>query len=74
ITFLRRVSEILLPRSRFLFTAPIENGTWRDLTTGHECISLGRSRYEQVLKEFGFKLVASYTDEGQNNYYEAEKI
>ena len=73
VRLIRRVSEILLPGSRFLFTAPIEIGTWRDISTGHECISLGQSRYEQTLAESGFKPIANYLDEGRNNYYEVEK-
>jgi len=53
-TMIRRVSEILMPGGRFLFTAPIEVGTWRDVNTGHECRSLGRARYEEILRQSGF--------------------
>ena len=71
---LRRVSEILLPGGRFLFTAPIERGTWRDVNTGHECISLGRAQYEATLEASGLRLTATYEDEGKNNYYSVETV
>ena len=73
IKLLHRVSEILLPDGRFLFTAPIEVGTWRDTVTGCECRSLGRARYVQILEDAGFYLVGTHVDEGNNNHYEARK-
>ena len=39
LAFLRRVSEILVPRGRFLFTAPVEIGTWQDVTTAASAIA-----------------------------------
>ena len=72
--FLQRVSEILVPRGHFLFTAPVETGTWQDVTTGLECWSLGRMAYTQALEHNGFRVVRTHVDEGENNYYEAEKI
>jgi len=57
-----------------LFTAPLETGTWADTTTGHECRSLGQERYESILNEAGFRVVATYEDEGRNNYYDAERV
>ncbi len=74
LTFLRRVSEILGPRGRFLFTAPIEIGGWQDVNTGHECWSLGRIAYTRALERAGFRLIRTHVDEGENNYYEAERI
>jgi len=71
---IQRVSSILLPGGRFLFTAPVEIGTWTDVNTGHESRSLGRDRYESLLERFGFRLVATYEDEGKNNYYDAERF
>ena len=70
---LDRVSEILLPGASFLFTAPIDVGTWTDVSTGHTCISLGRDAYESALKQLGFRVVGCYEDSGKNNYYEAQK-
>ncbi len=69
-----RVAEILVPGGRFLFMAPIQVGTWRDLNTGLECSSLGQKRYEELMKKAGFRVIATYTDKGDNNYYDAEKI
>ncbi len=74
LAFLRRVSEILVPRGRFLFTAPVETGTWQDVTTGLECWSLGRSGYARALDHVGCRMIRTYVDEGENNYYEAEKL
>lgn len=74
VALLHRVSEILLSNGRFLFTAPIETGTWRDTCTGHECRSLGEARYVQALENEGFRLVGTRVDKGKNNHYEAQKI
>jgi len=74
LAFLHRISEILVPRGRFLFTAPVETGTWQDVTTGLECWSLGRIAYTRALEHVGFRMIRTHVDEGANNYYEAEKI
>lgn len=74
LALLHRVSEILEPRGRFLFTAPVETGTWQDVTTGLECWSLGRIAYTRALQHLGFRVIRTHVDEGENNYYEAEKI
>ena len=71
---IHRASEVIVAGGRLLFTAPLEIGTWADTTTGHECRSLGRERYESILTEAGFRIVATYEDEGRNNYYEAERV
>lgn len=69
-----RVAEILVPKGRFLFMAPIQVGIWKDLTTGLECSSLGQELYGKLLRNAGFRVVATHTDRGGNNYYDAEKI
>lgn len=74
LALLDRVSEILEPGGRFLFTAPIEMGTWRDVTTGLECWSLGRIGYTRALERLGFRMIRTHVDEGENNYYDAEKM
>ena len=74
LALLDRVSEILEPGGRFLFTAPIEMGTWRDVSTGLECWSLGRIGYTRALERLGFRMIRTHVDEGENNYYDAEKI
>ena len=69
-----RVSRIVVPGGRFLFTAPLEVGTWADINTGLECRSLGHVRYEELLTQSDFRVVATHVDEGASNYYEAEKL
>ena len=69
-----RVAEILVPGGRFLFMAPIQVGTWKDMNTGLDCTSLGQERYEALLRNAGFRVVTMYSDKGANNYYDAEKI
>ena len=73
-TLIARVADVLVVGGRFLFTAPIEVGTWQDMNTGIECLSLGRARYEGILKASGLRLLATWEDEGKNNYYETEKL
>jgi len=74
IDLISRVGEILVPKGRFLFMAPVQVGSWNDLNTGLECSSLGQERYGELLGNAGFRVVARYTDKGENNYYDAEKI
>ena len=74
VRLIQRVAEVLLPGGRFLFTAPVEVGSWADLNTGHECRSLGRERYEGILQEAQFRLLRTDVDEGRNNYYEVERV
>ena len=69
-----RVARILKPRGRFLFTAPLGAGSLNDAITNLESRSLGREAYEKALTGSGFRLVATYEDEGANNYYDAEKL
>jgi len=73
IALIERVAKILVPGGRFLFTAPIEIGSWIDLNTGITCQSLGRTRYEACLNAAGFRVVATLIDKGENNYYDAER-
>ncbi|MFQ5469794.1 MAG: hypothetical protein ACE5EH_05735 [Gammaproteobacteria bacterium] len=58
----------------FFFAAPEETGTWRDMTTTHECLSPGRARYIAALGESGFRAAANHIDTGKNNYYDVEKL
>lgn len=74
VRLIQRVAEVLLPRGQFLFTAPVEVGRWADLNTGHDCRSLGRERYEGILREARFRLLRTEVDEGQNHYYEVEWV
>ena len=72
--FIKKVSDVLLPNGRFLFTAPTEKGKWKDLNTGLECHSLGLEQYTGLLAKYGFRIVSTIVDKGGNNHYDAEKI
>jgi SAM-dependent methyltransferase len=74
LTLLSRVSKALRPGGRFLFTAPMEKGEWKDLNTGLACKSLGRVAYEKHLSEVGFRVVSTLADQGANNYYDVERM
>lgn len=68
---IRRVSAVLEPGGRFLFTAPLQSATWKDTLTGRESVSLGDEAYRRALGEAGLKVVGEYVDEGGNHYYDA---
>jgi cyclopropane fatty-acyl-phospholipid synthase-like methyltransferase len=71
---INKVANILVTGGRFLFTAPTQTGSFKDMNTGLECLSLGRNKYEEVLNNSGFRVIGTYDDEGKNNYYETEMI
>lgn len=71
---LHTVSDILRPGGSFLFTAPLEIGTWIENNTGHQCLSLGDAVYRQALQKAGFRVLDCYEDRGKNNYYQVEKL
>lgn len=71
---IHQVSEHIFEGGSFLFTAPLEVHTWTDVLARNKCESLGCRRYESILNEAGFRLVATYNDSGGNNYYEAERV
>lgn len=68
------VARILIPGGRFLFTAPIETGSWVDTNTGLPCRSLGQAAYEECLESAGLRTVATYVDAGRNNYYDVKRL
>ena len=71
---IKRVSDILLPGGKFLFTAPVETGSWQDMNTGIDCISLGYDKYTEILQDSGFLIKSTFEDQGKNNYFEVEKF
>ena len=71
---INRISNILRPGGNFLFTAPVETGSWQDMNTGINCISLGYEKYAELLKKSGFRIKSTFEDKGKNNYYEAERL
>ncbi|MGQ0766842.1 MAG: class I SAM-dependent methyltransferase [Gemmatimonadota bacterium] len=68
---IQRVASALRTGGRFLLTAPVETGTWKDLCTGRESRSLGDDRYREALDASGFSIIAEYVDAGENHYYSA---
>ncbi|RMF59395.1 MAG: class I SAM-dependent methyltransferase, partial [Calditrichaeota bacterium] len=71
---IKRISNILRPGGNFLFTAPVETGSWQDMNTGIHCISLGYEKYAELLKKSGFRIKSTFEDKGKNHYYEAERL
>jgi SAM-dependent methyltransferase len=70
---LQRISSILNPRGRLLFTAPSVPVSWNDVMTGLESRSLGAEEYKRQLQSLGLSLLNEHEDEGQNHYYDAIK-
>lgn len=68
---IRRVAAALKPGGRFLFTAPVQIGTWMDILTGRPSISLGNEPYRRALNGVGLEVMSEYVDEGENHYYDA---
>ncbi len=70
---LRRVSSLLQPGGRLLFTAPAQACTWRDAMTGEASRSLGAPVYRARLAVLGFSAIRECDDEGENHYYDATR-
>lgn len=68
-----KVSHALDPGGNFLFTAPVESVIWQDELSGRESISLGATRYKQVLHSEQLILIGEEDDESGNHYYFARK-
>jgi len=68
-----RVGQAMLPGARFLFTAPAQLCTWDDASTGRPSWSLGADAYKVELVSAGLTVVAEYSDEGENHYFDAAK-
>jgi 2-polyprenyl-3-methyl-5-hydroxy-6-metoxy-1,4-benzoquinol methylase len=66
---IQRIASALQPSGRFLFTAPRQRATWRDILTGRLSLSLGAQEYETLLCKAGLRLEDEYVDEGDNHYY-----
>lgn len=73
ITVIEKLSSVILPGGRLLFSAPWQAGTWKDLLTKNSSWSLGEQKYRRLLAQSGFTLIASHEDDGGSHYYEAER-
>jgi SAM-dependent methyltransferase len=69
-----RAAGVLTSGGRFLFTAPVEAGSWSDLSTGWQSVSLGDAEYRRLIAEVGLVVVGEYRDEGGNHYYDAARL
>src|SRR3954467_3244077 len=47
---LRRLSRVVKPGGRLLFTAPKDACSWTDVLTGRRSVSLGSKEYEDILR------------------------
>jgi 2-polyprenyl-3-methyl-5-hydroxy-6-metoxy-1,4-benzoquinol methylase len=72
-SLIRRMSAVLVPGGRALFTSPPEPLVWNDAMTGLESQSLGAAEYRAQLSGVGLSVVSEYEDEGRNHYYDARK-
>jgi SAM-dependent methyltransferase len=73
VTVIRKVARALNPDGRFLFTSMSKPYTWSDSLTGRESFSLGRERYDEILRAEGLRLEGEAVDEGENYYYFVRK-
>ena len=64
-----KVAGALNRHGHFLFTAPVEAGTWPDAMTALPSCSLGFEAYERQLTAHGLQLDGNVVDEGDNHYY-----
>lgn len=71
---LGRLVEALEPGGRLLFTAPKQDCTWNDASTGQPSTSLGSESYKALLSSLGAPVVSEHEDEGQNHYFSARKV
>jgi SAM-dependent methyltransferase len=68
-TVIKKAARALNSGGRFLFTSLAKPLTWSDSLTGRASISLGRERYEEILRAEGLRLEGEDVDEGENHYY-----
>lgn len=68
---LRRFAQALRPGGKLLFSAPVEEGSWKDILTQQTSVSLGEAAYRAALQSAGFAHIESRTDESRNHHYAA---
>lgn len=73
VNLIRRMSAVLKPGGRLLFTAPKQRCTWQDVLTGRESVSLGSDEYRRLLEAAHLEEMDEAEDEGENHYYFARK-
>jgi SAM-dependent methyltransferase len=73
VQLISRIAAALKPKGRFLFTAPVQACEWEDVLSRQMSYGLGMKAYEAILETSGLTPVATYTDSGGSNYYDAQK-
>ena len=73
VDLIRKMSAVLKPGGRLLFTAPKQICTWQDNLTGKESVSLGSTDYRRLLEAERLVEIDEAEDEGENHYYFARK-
>ncbi len=68
-----KVSRVLKPGGKFLFTSPHQLCEWPDNLTGRKSQSLGSAEYRRLLAANGLIVQNETEDEGNNHYYFAAK-
>jgi len=71
---IRKVAAALNPGARFLFTSSTQVCTWADVLTGKKSHSLGAEEYQALCLKAGLSLVDEYEDEGENHYYDMNRL
>jgi cyclopropane fatty-acyl-phospholipid synthase-like methyltransferase len=72
-TIIQKVSRVLNPGGKFLFTSPSIKTEWVDILTGQSSTSPGAATYQAWLSASGLTLLGEFEDEGNNHYYDAVK-
>jgi cyclopropane fatty-acyl-phospholipid synthase-like methyltransferase len=70
----QKVAKHLQIQGKFLFTAPFQNVSWKDLMTNRISQSLGTEKYRELLLKNGIEVVNEYDDEVGNHYYSCQRI
>lgn len=74
LALIQRLASHVKLGGRLLFTAPLQACQWRDASTGFVSHSLGQGAYVACLQAHGFVIIGHYVDEGENHYYEAQRV
>ena len=70
---IKKIAEALRTGGSLVFTAPSQNGSWRDAMTGRTSIALGHEEYRKALEARAISLIGTHVDEGENHYYFGQK-
>jgi cyclopropane fatty-acyl-phospholipid synthase-like methyltransferase len=74
IMLINKAAMALKTGGKFLFTATYNANTWNDAMTEQSSISLGAEKYKELIAASGLSLIEEWADEGENYYFNAEKI